>query len=94
MATRLEKLKQMFLEPDGAFVWRGQADGESWQLDGVIHDGQGHVESLELRCRLPSRILREFFAALEVADERLQIFDLEHGTIYRMVEFLALLDGP
>ena len=45
----LETLPRMFIEPDGSFVWVAEADSEPWQLDGQLHDGLGHLATVEIK---------------------------------------------
>ena len=40
---RLEQLPRMFVEPDGSFVWVGQQDASTWQLDGCLYDRDQHI---------------------------------------------------
>src|SRR5690349_6762515 len=43
---RLAKLERMFIEPDGAFVWRPAADV---QIDGVLYDRNSRLQYVELK---------------------------------------------
>lgn len=45
---RLQSLPRMFVEPDGSFVWVGDAP-QSWQLDGNLYDRAGQLVYVELK---------------------------------------------
>lgn len=45
----LQALPRMFIEPDGSFVWVAEADSDPWQLDGQLHDGLGHLSTVEIK---------------------------------------------
>jgi len=51
VAEQLENLPQLFLEPDGSFVWVGKDHGHGplWRLDGQLTDGGPALELLELK---------------------------------------------
>lgn len=46
-------LDRAFVEPDGSFVWRGEQGGRGWQVDGTIHERNGHVLLAELKGDCP-----------------------------------------
>lgn len=50
---RLSALPRMFFEPDGSFVWRGERDGETWQVDGNLYDGGGRLQYVDLKGECP-----------------------------------------
>jgi hypothetical protein len=50
----MARLPRMFIEPDGAFVWSGIAEGASWQIDGVLYDRQDRLMVVDLRGRCPA----------------------------------------
>ncbi len=54
VATRLEQLPRMFLEPDGSLVWVGSSAEATWQLDGVLYDRAGRLLYLELKGWCPA----------------------------------------
>lgn len=53
--SQLDPLPRMFIEWDGSFVWRGEAEPNptnadaTWQLDGMIYDHLGAVRYVELK---------------------------------------------
>jgi len=49
--STLQSFARMFAEPDGAFVWTG--DAPRWQLDGVLYDRHDHVLSIDLKGSCP-----------------------------------------
>lgn len=50
---RLSPLERMFLEPDGSFVWTGEADGQCWQVDGNLIDQGPSLAYVELQGYCP-----------------------------------------
>jgi periplasmic divalent cation tolerance protein len=50
---RLGRLERMFVEPDGALVWAGTADGHPWQIDGNAWERDGRLLHLDLKGRCP-----------------------------------------
>ena len=54
----------MFLEADGAFVWVGQHDSTSWQLDGCLYDHQQQLVYVEMAGSCPSDRFDEFLGRL------------------------------
>jgi hypothetical protein len=49
----LERLPRMFVEPDGSFVWVGEANGERWQVDGNLFDGGYSLAYVALKGNCP-----------------------------------------
>ena len=45
----------MFIELDGSFVWRGETDGQTWQVDGNLIDQGIALAYVELigACSMP-----------------------------------------
>jgi hypothetical protein len=63
--SRLELLPRFFIEPDGSFVWRGNADdGQDWQLDGNLIDRGDVLDYVEVKGACPSERLDEILTAL------------------------------
>lgn len=60
----LATLPRMFIEPDGAFVWTGEAGGQRWQVDGVLYDEGPRLAYAELAGRCPPNEFDQFLAAL------------------------------
>lgn len=50
---RLSELPRMFFEPDGSFVWRGERDGQHWQVDGNLYDGGSRLHYVDLKGECP-----------------------------------------
>jgi hypothetical protein len=53
----------LFIEPDGSFVWTGEADGEPWQVDGNLIDRGDFLAYVELKGRCPEKRFNELLAA-------------------------------
>lgn len=81
---RLAELSQMFVEPDGSFVWVAASGAElGWQLDGVVNDRANRVVSVEVKGTCP----RPQFETL------LRVFDWpEVGLLVQLVQAAAFLD--
>jgi hypothetical protein len=51
---RLAALERMFVELDGALVWRGECAGRTWQVDGNAWDREGRLARVDVRGRCPA----------------------------------------
>ena len=51
--ARLSRLKRMFFEPDGSFVWTGQHNELAWQVDGNAYEFKGRVFWVALKGSCP-----------------------------------------
>jgi len=60
----LERLPRMFVEPDGALVWRGESLAGEWQLDGTLSERNDRLAACELKGSCPSEALDELLAAV------------------------------
>jgi len=60
----LEQLPRMFLEPDGAWVWRGDDEAGSWQLDGQLQERGSRLHAVELKGTCPRTALDQLLACL------------------------------
>lgn len=52
--ARLAALERMFVELDGALVWRGDLAGRTWQIDGTAWDRDGRLARVEVRGHCPA----------------------------------------
>ena len=64
-AERLARQGRMFVEPDGSFGRRGQAEGEF--LEGTIYDAEGQIRYVDVRGNCPTVAWRAFLAAIDPA---------------------------
>ncbi|PQO33802.1 hypothetical protein [Blastopirellula marina] len=54
--SHLNDLPRMYFEPDGSFVWVGEAgDLKSWQVDGIVYDRNGSLHSVEMKGQCPEQ---------------------------------------
>jgi len=60
----LERLPRMFVEPDGAIVWRGRAATGEWQLDGTLSERNDRLAACELKGSCPPATLDQLLAAV------------------------------
>jgi hypothetical protein len=51
---RLAALERMFIELDGALVWRGECAGRAWQIDGNAWDRGGRLARIDVRGCCPA----------------------------------------
>jgi hypothetical protein len=52
-AEKLEQLPRMVFEPDGSWIWSGEADADRWQVDGHLFDFDGNLHRVELHGTCP-----------------------------------------
>jgi hypothetical protein len=62
-AESLQQLSRLFFEPDGSFVWVGQAGDRHWQVDGQLTDRDGRLLYAELRGSCPAQAFDRLLAA-------------------------------
>lgn len=79
----LEALERMFFEPDGSFVWVGSAEGQAWQLDGLLTDRAGRLLYVELKGRCPPDVLDRILATFGRP---------EQGLMFQLVREAVFLD--
>jgi len=78
----LAALERLFIEPDGSFVWRGQApDGKPWQVDGNLFDGDNRLAFAELKGFCQENELNSLLAAFGWPDAKL-VFQLQHRGVF------------
>jgi hypothetical protein len=62
-AEILATLPRMFIEPDGSFVWTGQQNGLTWQVDGVLYDQGQRLAYAEVAGSCPPDEFDQMLAA-------------------------------
>jgi hypothetical protein len=79
--AKLSGFPQMFVEPDGSFVWTSPQADSAWQIDGVIYDRHDRLLFVDLKGSCPSeafdRLLRVFGWP-----ETAMVFQLAREAIY------------
>jgi hypothetical protein len=86
--SRLARLDRMFVEPDGSFVWTGNAnDGQAWQVDGNLIDRGDCLAYVELKGRCPELQLNQILAAIGWPDARLAFELVRRGVVVDEAEF-------
>jgi len=79
----LDRLEQLLIEPDGAFVWRGSRDETHWQVDGVLYDRAAKLIYVELKGTCPASRF----------DQLLSIFGWpQTPLIFQLIREAAFLD--
>jgi hypothetical protein len=48
-ALALQRLPDLFFEPDGWFVWEAACDGRRWQISGQLYDRGSTLDHIELK---------------------------------------------
>ena len=81
VAERLGELPRMFVEPDGAFVWRGQVATRSWQVDGMLYDRAGQMQRVEWKGACPVRPWRQFLDCLGWPGQPLVALVVDRGRL-------------
>ncbi|HTN76965.1 MAG TPA: hypothetical protein VL096_17020 [Pirellulaceae bacterium] len=92
--AQLERLPQMFCEPDGWFDWTSPPHSAVWQLAGQLHDRGpqlGHVE-VKITGALPTERWDEFCAALGWPAQRLVLQLVSAGVVLEEASFRQLLE--
>ena len=87
-AQRLAQLPRMFLEPDGSFVWTGQAG--AWQIDGMLYDRGPHLAYVELRGRCGWSQLQELLGALNPSAMPLVYEQIAEGLLLDEADFCTV----
>jgi hypothetical protein len=77
----LADLPQMFVEPDGSFVWTSPQTGEAWQVDGVMYDRHDRLLFVDLKGTCPDQQFDQLLRVFGWPDVPL-IFQLSREAIY------------
>jgi hypothetical protein len=48
VAAKLEVLPRMIFEPDGSWIWSGEADGSQWHINGHLFDFDARLHRVEI----------------------------------------------
>jgi hypothetical protein len=89
--SALERLDRMFIEPDGSFVWTGEAsDGDCWQVDGNLIDRGDCLAYVDLKGRCPESQLNQILAAIGWPDASLAFELTRRGVVVNEEEFRQL----
>lgn len=65
VVERFSELPQMFIEPDGAFVWTGRTPTQRWQIDGILYDFGGRLSRVEIQGKCPEDDWNAFVRCLQ-----------------------------
>jgi hypothetical protein len=77
----LEQLPRMFVEPDGSFVWVGQRDASTWQLDGCLYDRDQHIIYVDVAGTCPLQQFDQLLSAFGWPDAPL-IFQVVQQAVF------------
>jgi hypothetical protein len=90
----LGRLPQMFIEPDGAFVWvSAPHTWPSWQVDGIISEREAQLSSAELKGRCPRPELSRLLQAMGWPQTRLMYQVVQHAVFLDEQEFHRWLEA-
>lgn len=78
----LSQLPRMFAEPDGSFLWTGQSQGNSWQLEGTLFDDGQIVRRIELVGNCATADWQLFLAALECDWSDIAVESLAENNVF------------
>lgn len=87
----LERLEQMFAEPDGSFVW--VAPDRAWQIDGNLYDREERLLFVELRGRAPAEVVDRLLFGLGWPAQRLAFEWRAAGVFLDEDDFRRLAKG-
>jgi hypothetical protein len=89
----LEALPRMFIEPDGSFVWTGEANGTFWQVDGNLIDRGDVLAYVELKGTCPEAPLAALLQAFGWPDGPLAFELPQRGVVLDEAEFRRRASG-
>ena len=85
---KLQQLSRMDAEPDGFFVYSGEAQGARWQVDGHLYDFSERMHRVELSGNCPKSEFDQLLAIF-AANETEVVFELiREGVVLDMANFL------
>lgn len=79
VVQRLERMPQMFVEPDGAFLWVSAPDSPPWQLEGCIYDRNEYVIYVDVSGSCPTAQFDQLLTAFDWPRASLMFGLLRHG---------------
>lgn len=59
IAAGLTSFERLYFEWDGSFVWTGGDGSQRWQLDGMLYDGAGGMQYVDVKGLCPKPRWRE-----------------------------------
>ncbi len=77
----LSKLKRMYCELDGSFVWTSPHDEPAWQVDGNLYDRDERLLFVDLKGTCPGDCFDQLLAALGWPETKL-IFQLTREAVF------------
>jgi hypothetical protein len=91
----LQSLPRLFIEPDGSFVWTGEAtDGRRWQVDGNLIDRGDSLARVELKGCCPEDHFGALLKALGWPANSLCFHLVQRGVLLDEVAFRRLAASP
>jgi hypothetical protein len=90
----LARLPQIFVEPDGSFVWTAPPSSASrWQVDGNLADGGETLYYVEIKGVCPLAVFQELLGCLAPPSARLVVESVAEGVILDADAFRASLEN-
>ncbi|MCH7729627.1 MAG: hypothetical protein IH991_24600 [Planctomycetes bacterium] len=85
-AETLQRLRRLFFEPDGSFVWVSAEGQKHWQVDGGLYDMGKRLMYATLKGSCPQKEFDQILQALGGADGEL-VFQVRQGVLLDAREF-------
>jgi hypothetical protein len=77
----------MFVEMDGSWVWVGEQEGQSWQLDGMLYDFERSLRYVEVKGLCPHSVWKQLLSRLNLSDHTVEIHLTDVGKFIDRSEF-------
>lgn len=91
---RLAQLPQMFIEPDGAFVWRPLPSvAERWQVDGNLFDRGESLFYVELKGSCPAAQFNQILMCLSTTPIEFAFEWVERGLLMNEATFRSMAEN-
>lgn len=93
--VELGRLPQMFIEPDGAFLWRPLPEiAPRWQVEGNLFDRGESLFYVEMKGSCPAKEFNEMLACLSSDDTRFAFEWVERGLLMNEATFRRSAENP
>ncbi len=86
-AESLEALPRMIFEPDGSWIWSGDAGADRWQIDGHLFDFEDRLHRVELHGQCPPEAFDRLLSCLGWPQSELTFEQVLEGTTLDEKEF-------
>jgi hypothetical protein len=90
-AAQLETLPRMIFEPDGSWIWSGEADRAQWHVNGHLFDFGGTLHRVELSGWCPAGQFDRLLACFGWPEASLTFEMVREGLQLTETEFRAAM---